>query len=297
MSLKLVPRINGRILGKIGWRLVRTRPTRQEAAQAERDTAHCAIEDVDDVRFRTSDWVYSVAVAHLVGRPIFGYGPQSWHPFVAACAELLEDIDTPYERSVLERFYETFTPRTIADACGLNDPGPLGEVPARSLFEPWRLAPPPFDDPYAPTYPPGSPLFGPLSRSAGEAEWRRLRGRVESILAYGYQPELFPRGRIKVTVLRSGQEQRYLVAHGQHRAAVLAAMGYERIDVGVHTTDPPVVDEAEAHLWPHVRSGFLSTERGMAMLRRYFTSPDSDPALEIGASARGEVPSNVQVGP
>lgn len=297
MALKLVPRMNGRVLGKLGWRLVRIRPTRRETTEAERAVAHCAIEDVDEFRFRTSDWVYSIPVEQLVGRPIFGYGPQSWHPFVAASAELLEDIDTPYERSILKRFYETFTPQTIADACSLNDPGPLADVPARSLFEPWRLSPPPFDDPHASTYPPGSPLFGPMSGPRGEAQWRRLRERVKSILAYGYQPELFPRGLIRVTVLKSGQEQRYLVGHGQHRAAVLAAMGHERIDAGVHSTDPLVIDEAEAHLWPHVRSGFLSTERAVAMLRRYFATPGSEPALRIGAVARGELPSKAKVGP
>jgi hypothetical protein len=296
MSRNLVSRINSRILGRLGWRLIRIRPTRHEADRAQHGTAHCAIEDVDSVRFRTSDWVYSVPVAQLVGRPIFGYGPQSWHPFVAASAELLERMDTPYEQSILKRFYETFTPKTIGDACMLDDPGPLTEVPAGSLFEPWRLAPPPFDDPFAPTYPPGSPLFGPLDDAKGHGEWRRLRARVQSVRTYGYQPELFPRGRIRVTVLRSGQEQRYLVAHGQHRAAVLAAMGHERIDVSIHGTDPVVVDEEEAHLWPHVRSGLLSVERAVAMLRRYFTTPESDRALRIGAAAREEIQPNANVG-
>lgn len=296
MSLKLVPRINGRILGKLGWRLVRIRPTRQEMAQSGGDSAHCAIEAVDDVPFRTSEWIYSAPVAQLVGRPIFGYGPQSWHPFVAASAQLLDDIDTPYERSVLKRFYETFTPQTIADACQLDDRGPLAEIPAASLFEPWRLAPPPFDDPYAGMAAPGSPLFGPLSEAKGEAEWQRLRGRVKSILAYGYQPVLFPRGLIRVTVLRSGGEQRYLVGHGQHRVAVLASLGYKRINVGVHVNDPLVVDEAEAHLWPHVRSGLLSVEGAKAMLRRYFAPPASDPALQIAAATQGEIPSEAPVG-
>jgi hypothetical protein len=297
MSLKLIPTINGRILGKLGWRLVRVRPRRREVAQLSRAAAHCAIEDVDDVRFRTSDWVYSVPVERLVGRPIFGYGPQSWHPLVAASAELLEDMDLPYELSILRRFYETFTPRTVAEAYRLDDPGPLTEVPAATLFEPWRLAPPPLDDPTTSTYAAGSPLFGPLTRAAGEAQWRRLRGRVKSMLAFGYQPDLFPQGRIRVTVLKSGHEKRYLVGHGQHRAAVLAAMGHERIDVGIHVANPPVADEAEASTWPHVRSGFLSTEQARAMLRRYFAPPASDPALQIGAAARREVPSGATAGP
>jgi len=297
LHLKLVPRINGRILGRLGWQLVRIRPTRREATESDRDVAHCAIEDVDDLRFRTTDWVYSVPVAKLAGRPTFGYGPQSWHPFVAASTELLEDNDTPFERSILKRFYDTFTPRTIADAWRLEDPGPLSDIPAATLFEPWRLSPPPFNDPYAAAYPSGTPLFGPLSRSAGEAEWRRLRGSVQSIATYGYQPDFFPRGRIRVTVLMSQGEQRYLVRHGQHRAAVLAALGHERIDVGIHLTDPSVVDEAEAHIWPHVRSGFLSPQRAVVMLRRYFTSSGSDPALQIGAAARGDVSSGAVVGP
>lgn len=297
MSLKLRQRINGRILEPMGLRLVRTRPGRREVATAQERPSHAPIEEVKGLRFRTDDWVYSAPVSQLVGRPIFGYGPHSWHPFVAASAELLEDIDSPCEHSVLKRFYETFTPETIADACGLADPGPLGKVPARSLFEPWRLAPPPFDDPHAAEFASGSPLFGPLSRPAAEAEWRRLKGRVKSILTYGYQPSLFPRGRIRVTVLRSGQEQRYVVAHGQHRAAVLAALGYDRIDVGIHQTDPPVVDEEEAPLWPHVRSGFLSADRAAAMLRRYFAPPASDPALQVAAATRGEMPSEAPVGP
>jgi len=287
MSLRLQARINGRILGKMGLRLVRIRPTHRELKLTGGASHSCPIEEVDDVRFRTSDWVYSVPVSQLVGRPIFGYGPQSWHPLVAASAELLEDFDTPYEESVLKRFYDTFTPSNIADAYQLSDPGPLNEVPAGSLFEPWHLAAPPFDDPHVSQPASGSPLFGPLSRSAGEAEWRRLKGRVKSILDYGYQPELFPRGRIRIVVLRSGQQQRYLVGHGQHRAAVLAAMGHTQLEVSIHLTVPPVVDESEAHLWPHVKSGFLTRECAVDMLRRYFTTPASDAALRIAAAATG----------
>jgi hypothetical protein len=296
MELKLLQRINGRILDKAGLRLVRVRPTRHQLRRAGSTSQSYPIEDVDSVRFRTSEWIYSVPVSYLVGRPIFGYGPQSWHPLVAASAELLEDIDTPYEASVLKRFYDTFVPATIADACQLQDSGPLSEVPAASLFEPWRLSPPPFDDPLSSVPASGSPLFGPLSKAAGEAEWQRLRSRVRSILHYGYQPELFPRGRIKIVVLRSGQQQRYLVGHGQHRAAVLSAMGSTRLEVSIHNTVPPVVDESEAHMWPHVKSDFLTRQQAVSMLRRYFTTPSSDPALRIGTAAHGTSSVNTTVG-
>ena len=295
LRLQPLPRLNGWVLRHMGFRLVRIRPTRRQVALSPTSPRATPIEEMDLIRFRTTDWVASVPVADLVGRPIFGYGPQSWHPLVAASHELLTDRNSPYESSVLRRFYDSFTPKTIAEACHLSDPGPLADIPARNLFEPWQLDSPPFDDPHTAESAGGSPLFGPVSRRAGEAEWRRLQNRIKSILRYGYRPEHFPEGRIRIVVLRYGGQQRYLVAHGQHRAAILAALGHTRIDVSLQTYAPPVVDESEAHLWPHVRSGFLTQERALSMLRRYFTTPASDPALPIGAAARDESDSQTAV--
>lgn len=242
------------------------------------------IEGIEDIRFRTGDWTYSAPIDLMVGRPIFGYGQPSWHPFVAASKELLADIDAPYETSVLRRFYDSFTPKTIAEAHFLKAPSPLDRVPTRSLFEPWMLFPAPFSDPFGQHFPSGSPLFGPLNMGDGRAQWRRLRASVKSILEYGYRPELFPRGRINVSVLRSRGSERYLVGHGQHRVAVLAAMGMKRIRVGIHANVPSVIDESEVHLWPHVRSGFLGAEIAVAELRRYFCLGEDDPALKIRAA-------------
>ncbi len=292
MRLNLRSSINMGLAAVTGFRLERVRPRRHTARSRGNATPAHPIEESRDLRFRIATWVYSAPVSKLVGRPLFGYGPQSWHPLVAASRELLDDIDASYDTSVLKRFYDTFAPKTIAEAYQLKDPGPLNRVPAQTLFEPWLLAEPPFDDPFAVADgPPGSPLFGPLNNAAGKTEWSRLRRCVKSIQKYGYQPGLFPRGRINVVVLRSQQQERYLVVHGQHRAAVLAAMGAERIEVGTHSILPPVVDESEAHLWPYVQSGFLSEEVAVAVLRRYFTTPESDPALKIGAAAHGLSPS------
>lgn len=282
----LLGKVNGRILRRMGYRLERTRPTRREIAEFGGSPPLTMIEDAKDVRYRTIDWTYSAPVSLLVGRPVFGYGSQSWHPLVAACKQLLDDPDTPYEDSLLRRFYSVYTPQTIAEAYFLEDAGPLGSVPAHSLFEPWALSPPPFDDPFATEAPSGSLLFGPVPDSVGIAAWARLKASVDSIIDYGYQPELFPRGRIGVIVLRSGAEERYLVAHGQHRAAVLAAMGVGRLEVAIHPTLPSVVDEREARAWPYVVSGFITESQAVETLRRYFNAPDADPALRIAAACQ-----------
>jgi hypothetical protein len=287
VHLKVIPRINGTLLARLGLELERTRPTHRETRQTRASWVPPAIEEVDDVAYRTGEWSYTAPMSHIVGRPIFGYGPDSWHPFVAACRELLDTVELTYTNSVLHRFYATFAPESIADAYHLSRPGPLDGIPAASLFEAWVLSPPPFDDPFASVYPSGSPLFGPQNSDEGEAEWRRLRHSVESVLRYGYRPDLFPRGRINVTILRSQGDQRYLVGHGQHRTAVLAAMGESRVEVGIHAMMAPIVDESEVESWPHVRSGLLKSEEAVPLLRRYFTTPENDPALTIGAACDG----------
>ncbi len=286
MGLKLLPRINGR-LKRFGLGLERTRPTPEDVERGRPKVYVPLIEDVDDFRFRHNDWMYSAPLTKMVGRPLFGYGPQSWHPLVAGCLELIAYPDMPYQDSVLRRFYQTFAPATIAEAYGLNDPGPLADVPAASLFEAFYLPRPPYDDPFCTDFPSGTPVFGPQSEKDGEIEWKRLRSAVLSVQQYGYRPDLFERGLATATILKSQGEVRYHIHHGLHRTAVLAALGVERMDIGVYARAPWVIDESEAHLWPYVKSGFLTEEQAIATLRRYFVTPENDPALKIAAACGG----------
>lgn len=280
MRLELIQRINGRLLRPMGLQLERTRPTRR-TLEAARPRRAIPIDEVEDLPFRIAGWTYTVPVSQLVGRPVFGYGPHSWHPLAAASAEILQNPDIAYEDSILRRFYHTFAPATIAEAHCLSEPGPLNNVSAFSLFEPWSVSPPPLDDPLADHPRLGSPLFGPLTDDAGRAEMRRLKSVIRSVLKYGYQPRLFPRGEIKVTVLRSKAGERYLVRHGQHRASVLAAMDTTTIEVGIHGSLLPIVDEAEVDSWPYVKSGFITRGIALEFFHQYFAPPERDPALAI----------------
>ena len=88
MDLKVIPRINGTFLGRFGYALERTQPTQAEIESVDRATAATTVEGVDDFRFRSDTWKYSVPVEQMVSRPIFGFGPESWHPLKAAASEL-----------------------------------------------------------------------------------------------------------------------------------------------------------------------------------------------------------------
>ncbi len=67
-------------------------------------------------------------------------------------------------------------------------------------------------------------------------------------------------------VLRHQGRERYLVGHGQHRAAVLAALGHDTIEVGIHRTLPWVIDSAEADRWPHVSSSLIPKDVAIRQL-------------------------------
>lgn len=261
-----------RLARSSGYQLVRVRPR-----PSDLDELPPRVEPMpapEDLYYRFREWRYVVPLDQVVGRPCFGYGPRAWHPFVASVRELMAKPKTTYEESKLCRFYERFQPTTIAEAqfpAGGVPCSYLTRLPAHTLFEPWLLREPPFDDPTDPACrPPGSPLFGPLSREAGAGVYRRLIAAYESIRRYGYRPDLFPRGWIGIVVLRHEGGERYLVIHGQHRAAVLSALGRETIEVRIQSGMPPVIDSADVDRWPHVAFGRLSPECAVATLARYF---------------------------
>ena len=260
------------IIGLAGFKLERVRPRRWSLPTHVGPSEN--LEEIDDLVFRIGDWRYEIPLSKAVGRPCFGYGPDSWHPYVAAVKELLEEPKISYDDSVLKRHFEEWQPRSVAESHfpGELSPHPILErIPAPSLFEPWLRRPPPCDEPLNPRCrPAGSPLFGPLTPERGKDELHRLRRTLRSIERYGYQPDGFPRGLIKVAVLRHAGENRYLIAHGQHRAAVLAALDQKNVVVGIHRELPPLIDSGEAPKWPHVVDGTLDSSTALAMLERFF---------------------------
>ena len=132
-----MPWINGTLLRRFGLALRRTRPTSQDVKQAQARPIQAYPIQGLDMKFRTNDWTYMAPVELMVGRPFFGYGPQSWHPLKAAVGELMENIDSTYQSSILRTYYEYFAPSTIAEAHRLDDAGPLtavsGHQPVRGL--------------------------------------------------------------------------------------------------------------------------------------------------------------------
>lgn len=171
---------------------------------------------------------------------------------------------------VLERFYAEFRPANLAQMYGVTETGLKGEdlPPWRLPWCPWNQQRPPQPEAGLGTEH-GISYYGPCSPLKVEVEYRRLRSVADSIQAKGYQPDQKD-GHIEGHFLRFGNQFRFYVQGGKHRAAALVALGYERIPVRVRQTWPRSVVTGTESDWPLVREGRVDPRLASQVLARYF---------------------------
>ena len=86
--------------------------------------------------------------------------------------------------------------------------------------------------------------FGPHSEQSGALEFERLRMVLSSIRKSGYEPRLHP--PMTGYFVTSGGEYSFVVGSGNHRMAVLAALGIKTAVVELHS-HPAIIDESDLH--------------------------------------------------
>ncbi|MEM7475669.1 MAG: hypothetical protein AAF483_11820, partial [Planctomycetota bacterium] len=84
-------------LKRAGFRLERIKPLPNSPIDLE----NASNITESDVEYHFGDWRYRVSSTIMVGRPCFGYGLNSWHPFVETIRQLLENPNLAYEESAL----------------------------------------------------------------------------------------------------------------------------------------------------------------------------------------------------
>jgi len=110
-------------------------------------------------------------------------------------------------------------------------------------------------------------FFGPVSDVKIEIESKRYAKLLESIEKKGYNRSNESDGDIEGGILiNSNNDWRIIVNGGQHRAIVLAALGYETIPVRVSRN----VYEAEVNYWPNVISGLYTKKGALKLFRTIF---------------------------
>jgi len=223
---------------------------------------------------------------HSLGLPFHA----DLHPFVHAYQRTFSVQGADRERREitqdLEDYYDAVRPRSASEVLGLPErdaPGLIG-VPPIGYVLPWweqdvsemtrgrarALEYVGMRYGFSTTADSGHTFFGPVGSSKLELQVARLHRLWESVRSRGFQP--FGReAPTKVVALRKDGEYRWMIAEGQHRFALGAALGVESIPAMVMS----VIRREDVAFWPQVINGTFSEKGALDFFDRLF---DGEPA-------------------
>jgi len=267
-------------LAKLGFRIIRVSSLSPEILNSE------IFEDAYQIAYVNKGNGVIVNVPINKGRalPIFDYSEASNHPYVlAARRALLKGTERELLiREVLKTFFDLFNPKNPNEILGLqSDRTELKEFPYWSVLMPWDSEDPNewivkieksvrvenklnkrnlgIDSGWA--------WAGPASSEKCEIETKRLLRVLNSIELRGYLRNNRPDGDIAVNLLaRSNSEWVWQSIVGQHRAAVLSALGHQNIQVSVRN----IVRREDVSSWPNVIRGIYSQNEALKVFDKIY---------------------------
>lgn len=208
------------------------------------------------------------------------FSEQAWHPFVQAAKEYIDTGVRNYEGSSLEKYYDRWQPNNAREALIGATLGPttLDLQPSYIKHLPWshrsieeraaymrrviEIENAAFGNGSL-TVADGYGLHGPVSKMKGKLEYERIIDLVDSIQKWGYDRW---RGDVTVEVLKRGSQFRYIITHGNHRAAALTALDYKFIPAH------PIIliDDVEVDHWPSVYKKAWTAEEALIYSNHLF---------------------------
>lgn len=212
------------------------------------------------------------------------------HPFVHA---LKTALNTDDRKSIiyreLQRYYDAVQPTSAADWLNLSKSGSAALFQAQPWAlsmpwdqrtpEEWRIAREQFalqenqQLGHSISIENGWHFWGPVHPMKLQVETERLFNLLASIEAKGLARHDHHDGDIRAVVLRKGDGSwRWKVAGGEHRAAVMAALGSPSVPVRVLQ----IIDREDARIWPGVISGTFSYEGALAAFDLIFNGSMPD---------------------
>lgn len=216
---------------------------------------------------------------HSVAFPMSPRGP---NPFVQT-VRAIENGCTSYAASPLRDYYARFQPATAAAAIGV--PASLAHPellrPASAATLPWDFRSPSEAQTFWTkvcahdyrqygfnlSFSDGWKAWGPASDAAGTAEFTRLVQVYRSIKTRGYCRHPAHDGDIQGLILRQGDLTRIHLTAGQHRAAVLVALGHKTLPVRLTAS---IINRSDVAHWPNVRRGIFSEPLALSVFDRIF---------------------------
>lgn len=205
------------------------------------------------------------------GLPIFSFLKGEGHPYVYAISLIEDDkkrCNLDLIKTVLSKYYDSVKPVSASDILGLDsqDIEGFNEEPSWSALMPWNsenleewklnIQRSVVLENYMYiknlTIKDGWAWVGPVSNEKLMVESTRLNNVYNSIVKNGYQRNNGADGDVLAVVLIDTKGNWcWQAITGQHRACVLAGLGYEKITIRI----VKIILESEAEYWPNVKSG------------------------------------------
>lgn len=266
-----------------------------------------------DLRDRVSDvieatylvgskpFLFNAKIADCRGLGGFRYDHVNRHPYMLTVLAILAGRSIAYTGSPLERYYNHFRPKNVADTLGLTGEvsQELLDAPPIALKLPWEEGSWQLRFAVAVrrersdnrargkslSLAHGSSEVGPVSLEKGNLEFNVLRSLLESIRSHGYRRHNGPDGDIfALPLIDRANRVRFLVRGGKHRMAVVAALGYETVPLRLQLNKvPPRLQEL--HYWPRVRSGTYSPSQAEYVFQTIFNGQPIAARLPAGWNA------------
>ena len=204
------------------------------------------------------------------------------NPFVDSAVQLLQNINTPAVHTVLAFFYDSFQPSSAEKLLGLESESVLLKT-----LSPWSVQLPWHGESgeqcaenrrlnmknqakqhgFSLDYTDGYNSFGPVSIRKLELEVERLRSIILSVKESSYsENDVINLPTARFLFSESGKCALNIL-EGNHRACVLAAMGYEEMSFLVNVQD--VVHEIEIDSWNGVMDRVYSRNDALSVFNRF----------------------------
>src|SRR5699024_3176572 len=201
----------------------------------------------------------------------FSFEKTGSNPFINTLTDYIENGSISYSGSRLEDFYNTFAPKNVADLFDLEGKlhANLVKLSAAYFVPPWENADMEskrkFREKYvkyenrqrgkALSLEHGRGCFGPVSEEFGQLKIKTLVALTKSIANKGYLRGNGPGEDIEATVLVKNRDFKYLINDGNHRIAVLSALGYKTAPLRVLAQSiPAFIYRDEVYYWPNVKN-------------------------------------------
>jgi len=113
-------------------------------------------------------------------------------------------------------------------------------------------------------------LYGPVDKNYINSEIDRTLRLLRSIEKKGYRSKAST-DPIRGYLLINEDQYRFVVKGGQHRVAVLSALGFDEVDVTWQPNWPRIIIKDHSKWWPHVRDGSIDVHRALDEFDRFFS--------------------------